>query len=90
MNMTNPGNYCQVAVLNRQGVQTRTAGPPGPLSNVLVSPVDDSRVLAGVNWLVTVGESARTALRDAEWEFWGPDGRRLVTISDCARASTLV
>jgi hypothetical protein len=55
---------------------------------VIAAPGDEPRLLVNAvetDWLVSVGEAARTIIRDEVW-MWAPDGRRLLGV----RANNLV
>ena len=77
-----PGHaaLAQVTVFDRKGAVIGSAGPPGAIESVFVSPADDSRLLiigtdAGV---VDVGQSGFLALpRDTQWINWLDGGRVL-------------
>lgn len=71
----------QVVVFDRRGAVVGSAGPPGPIETVFVSPTDDTRLLvAGQDrWLVEVGQSGRLALPgDIDWFNWSPDGAKVL------------
>jgi hypothetical protein len=77
-----PGHaaLAQVTVFDRKGAVIGSAGPPGAIESVFVSPSDDSRllVLGQDAELVDVGQSGRLGFpRDTQWFNWSPDGRRV-------------
>ena len=80
----------QLTLFDRQGKQTGTAGPPGPMLFVRLSP-DQKRLLAGNThsaWLLEPNQPGRlsvAALGESSWT-WSPDGLRLLT----ARRSRVV
>ncbi len=78
-----PGHaaLAQVTVFDRKGAVIASAGPPGAVDTVFVSPSDDSRLLVkGTDaWLVNVGQSGRIAFpRDTDWFNWSSDGTRVL------------
>ncbi len=71
----------QVTVFDRKGAVIGSAGPPGAIETVFVSPSDDSRLLVfgEGSWLVDVGQSGRLALPlDTDWFNWSADGTRVL------------
>ena len=73
----------QVTVLDRKGKMLGSAGPPGAIESVFVSPTDDSRllVLGEDTAVVEVGQSGRLGFpRDIQWFNWSPDGRRVLGV----------
>lgn len=67
----------QVVTFNRQGQQLGVSGPPGAIETVLMSPLDDARLLVrgDAYFLVNAGEAGRASLpQDVMWAFWSPDG----------------
>jgi eukaryotic-like serine/threonine-protein kinase len=80
-----PGHaaLAQVTVFDRKGTVLGTAGPPGAIESVFVSPTDDSRLLVIDEdaELVEVGQSSRLAFpRDTDWVSWSPDGKRVIGV----------
>jgi len=70
----------QITVFDRQGKAIATAGSPGSVDSVVLSP-DETRVLASTDrhWIMDVGQPGRLALPDAQqWFGWSPDGSKLL------------
>ena len=77
-----PGHaaLAQVTVFDRKGAVVGSAGPPGAIESVFVSPADDSRLLViGTDpAIVDVGQGGRLALpRDTDWINWLDGGHVL-------------
>jgi WD40 repeat protein len=75
----------QVTVFDRQGHPIGTAGPPGSIDSVVLSP-DETHVLVfssvDPSWLLEVGQPGRFALPlEASWFGWSPDGSKLLGLS---------
>jgi len=73
----------QVMVFDRKGAVITSAGPPGAIDSVFVSPSDDSRllVIAEDAELVDVGQGGRLGLpRDTHWFNWSPDGKKVLGV----------
>ena len=69
----------EVTAFERSGMPIGTAGPPGALDSIYLSPSEDGRLLAATDstgWLASAGDTGRTSLpSDVQWQLWLPDGR---------------
>jgi hypothetical protein len=70
----------QVTIFDRQGNEIGTAGPPGLIGSLALSP-DETRLLTDVpgpfTWLLDSGQSGRVTL-EGNWVLWSPDGSRIL------------
>ena len=67
----------EVVVFDRHGTALDTAGPPGAIDSLALSPKGDRVLVRGVsNWLAEYGRKDRSPLPDdVNWRFWAADGR---------------
>ncbi|HTL45450.1 MAG TPA: serine/threonine-protein kinase [Vicinamibacterales bacterium] len=69
----------EVTAFDRNGAAVGTAGPPGALDSIFLSPSEEGRLLAcsdSVAWIANAGDPGRASLpSDVQWQLWLPDGR---------------